>query len=60
MKLYTFNYKNRLCIGVEKSEGLVNLSDVMPVTDMVDFITRYHGKLITIQKVVDAATEIIP
>ena len=60
MKLYTFKYKDQLCIGAEKNGGLVNLSESLAIRDMVNFISRYHGNLAKVQEVLDAAKEIIP
>jgi 2,4-didehydro-3-deoxy-L-rhamnonate hydrolase len=60
MKLYTFKYKDQVCVGAEKNGGVVNLSDILTITNMVDFISRYHRNLVEVRNALDAAQEIIP
>ena len=59
MKLYTFKYKDQLCIGAEKNGGLVDLSDTLAIRDMINFITKYHGNLTKVRETLDAEKEII-
>jgi 2,4-didehydro-3-deoxy-L-rhamnonate hydrolase len=60
MRLYTFKYKDRICIGAEKKGGLIDLSKDLRVYDMVTFITAFHGNLDNVYKIINDATDIIP
>ena len=59
MKLYTFKHKDRILIGAEKDGALVNLSDRLSVSDMVTFISMFHGNLNEVYGMLDESKELI-
>ncbi len=60
MKLYTFQYREQTCIGAEKDNGLVNLSEMLRFRDMGELIRSYHKNLSTLHKAIRESKTLIP